>query len=113
MSKSNEGWSGCIVAILVIIFALVVAPIVGGLVLTQLWDWFIVTTFAAAPIGIFQAIGLSLVIAWFFRHIKRDDTKYKEVKSVAALLGTQIFYTAFEALFQLGFGWIIYSLMIR
>lgn len=44
------------------IASLILSPIWRSYVLVKLWAWFIVTTFALAPLTIPQALGLSLMV---------------------------------------------------
>ena len=81
------------------IAAIVLGVAFGGYVLSVLWAWFIVTTFAVMPLGIAQAIGVSLTFGFLFRSrrpLEKDD----------APLNSLLFMIAMP-LAMLGIGWIV------
>lgn len=49
--------------------ALIVESLVRGLVLAQLWAWFLVPNLGAPPIGVAQAIGIALIVSMLTAHI--------------------------------------------
>ena len=58
-----------------------------GYVLTVLWAWFVVPTFAAPALAIAPAIGLSLVLGYLTQHVQRSrkDQSFAEVMAEGAL----------------------------
>jgi len=87
-----------------ILITMIVTPVWRGYALSKLWLWFIVSTFGAAPLGIAQSIGLSLIVS-FVTHqtdsYEDKDKSYGEKMTRAVLLA---FMTPAMALF---IGWIV------
>lgn len=52
--------------------------IARGYILTRFWVWFVVPVFALAPLGLGQAVGLSLFVA-FFKTIKTSGKPEREL----------------------------------
>lgn len=57
--KTNENLAGCVVALLLTPFLIALR----GWVLAKLWLWLIVPTFGLRALSVWQAIGLSVVVA--------------------------------------------------
>lgn len=82
----------------------IASPIWRGFVFSKLWLWFIVPTFAAAPLGIAQSIGVGCVAMMLTtpaKAPKKDDRKFDE----AAL--ESISLAAVYPAMALLFGWIV------
>ena len=83
-----------------------IGTILNGFALSKLWSWFIVETFGIIPIGIAQAIGISLIIGYItyqFIDTKPDDSKNNNEK-----LFTQAGITIARPLGVLLFGFIVH-----
>lgn len=76
--KTNTGK-----ALVVLLIATVPASLFYGLVLCDLWAWFIVPVFAAPALTITQAVGVN-ILSSFFRHgLKRDEPETDDALSAA------------------------------
>lgn len=94
-TKASEAFIG----LLGLISAAVIGYIWGGYVFSVLWAWFVVTAFAAPPLGIAQAIGVTMAARFVFVKWKpeKDDSKPWD-----ALLGAFV-----TPLLFLAVGWIV------
>ena len=106
------GYSIVGVGITILFGALIVLGyFVSGLVLSIMWEWFIVSTFPLAPpITILEAIGITLIMGLFTSKLATvasvDDEErlsYRLAKSLGRFL-IQPFIALFIA-------WIVYKLM--
>lgn len=101
--KSFSDGAGCIVLLVWIVFQ----PLVYGLVLSQMWSWFVVPVGArcgltVGPINWAMGYGLALIVSLL---TARQDTKEddRETKDVWEL----VFMGAFTPLVVLFIGWIV------
>jgi putative flippase GtrA len=92
---------GIITAVLI---TLIVTPIWRGYALSKLWLWFIVSTFGAAPLGIAQSIGLSLIVS-FLTH-QMDSYQDKE-KAANERMVECFLYAFLSPAMALLIGWIV------
>ena len=101
MNKQDESAA----AVFIVFLWLVPGILLGGWTLMLLWGWFI-TPLGVASIGLFHAVGLSLIIAFFKtdKPIQNGDSPIE-----AAVEG--IFTHIFKVLIVLGLGWIVLQLM--
>lgn len=83
--------------------ALIFGPIIRGWVLTKLWVWFIVAPFNAAPLGVAQCIGLSLIVGFLTKESAHCDDKRPAMKRFWAGMA-QIFI---DPLFLLLFAYVV------
>ena len=67
-SKGSVALFGCIG----IIVSVVILVILNGLVLSQLWAWFVVPVLGVPQISIAQAVGLTLIVTYLFKEIRRE-----------------------------------------
>jgi hypothetical protein len=78
---------------------MVLVTLLNGVVLVDLWQWFIVPIFHIAPLNIPQALGISLMVGFMAHQISRQkDTEDNRVVLFTAVLRT---------LSAWGFGWVI------
>ena len=62
----------------IVIFAMLFGcAFIDGYALIVLWGWFIAPTFNAPPIGIAQAVGLTIVVGFFTSNFHRRDEEEK------------------------------------
>jgi hypothetical protein len=96
MEKSEMSLGG----VLFILFVIMpLSVIFSGYVITVLWDWFIVTTFAMKALTIPQALGLSLIISYLTLHqIQKDERDWSEKLGIAIA----------KPLVYLLIGWIVH-----
>lgn len=72
--------------------ALFAAPIVAlfllltGLVVSDLWEWFIVPIFGLEPLTFGQAIGLSLFLSFTCKHHKLTKTEEEKEKDWESII---------------------------
>jgi putative flippase GtrA len=92
---------GIITSFLII---LVVTPIWRGYALSKLWLWFIVSTFGAAPLGIAQSIGLSLMASFLTHQV---DTYQDKEKSSNERMTERVLYAFLSPAMALLIGWIV------
>ena len=80
-----------------IVLIIVSSSILGGLVLRQLWYWFVAPTFGVTELSLPIAIGLMLLVSMFVPH---RDLRRVEVKIfLARLYG--------RPLLTLAYGWVV------
>jgi hypothetical protein len=73
--KKEPSTEGCILAMIWFPLLLVLASTYHGFVLTKLWAWFVVPTFALPYLSLPAAIGISVIVG-FLSHsgsLKTDD----------------------------------------
>ena len=82
------------------VFLIVVIPVLNGLVLTKLWEWFVMPIFHIRQIYLAEAIGFSL-IAKYLQHTPPDeDNSSFPYRLIASIL---------NPLVALCFGWILHQ----
>lgn len=79
-----------------------ISSVWSGVALHYLWNWFVVTTFNLAPIGVIEAVGV-VIVAAFLTHQKQLDSKGGEHKH--PLLNSYTYALVRPALFIL-LGWL-------
>ena len=84
------------------IFAVPVAIVFRGFVLTKLWSWFVVSTFQVEPISIAAAIGIAALLAMVTH--QEINVKEEEVS-----LSERLLKAFLVPLMMLAFGYIIYQ----
>lgn len=92
--------TGVLLAVLGGIVAIVITYAWGGYVFSALWAWFIVTAFAAPPLGVAQAIGVLIVVGFAAKplNLKKDDD---------SSLGKSMLIAFAVPLLFLAVGWIV------
>lgn len=95
-----------IIGSLVVVFvSIFLSACWSGYVLSILWGWFMVTTFALPPLTIPAAIGMSLIVGYLTHQIKDEDVDndkdFKETMIRAIIIAT------IKPAFALLVGWII------
>lgn len=104
MSDDNKNLWAC----LGVLFVLVSIPLIAifqGWVLTVLWGWFVVPTFALPKLSIAVAIGLTLIVGMFKSYQVKNEEKSTEDKVVEWVAGILV------PLFILFLGWIVHLFM--
>jgi len=81
------------------------SAIANGLVLAQMWHWFVAGTFGVREIGCAQAIGLSLIVG-FVTH-QSDFTTKKPQRAFAEKIGAMLGMAVLRPALTLGFGAIV------
>ena len=89
-----------------VLFTLIVTPIWRGYVLSKLWLWFIVSTFAVNPLGVAQSIGIALTAA-FLTHQHDSDKAKDETKTSGQKLVNSIALAFLSPAVSLFVGWIV------
>lgn len=97
--KADE--SAVVVKVVGIVALSAVAILVRGLVISQLWSWFVTIHFGLAPISIPEALGISLMLGFVTSAV---DTSKSE--GFASKLGFSISYS----LAMWATGWLIFAL---
>lgn len=77
------------ISFLILIFYIIVAIILDGWVITQLWLWFVVPTFKITPLSIPIAIGIHWLV--FFLCPKKSDLREESIKSNVDLFLESVF----------------------
>jgi len=90
---------------LVVLIVFPALVIYDGFILKTIWNWFIPEIFGITPLTIPQAIGLSLVIA-YFKPSKSSDKDDDENPIV-----THLIYPIAQGLFILFLAWITFQFM--
>lgn len=78
------------------------AALWNGYVLTVLWRWFVVPTFGVAPLMLWQAIGLTMIVGYLTHQYTSADKDGDGLKGLAMLI--------LKPLFALFFGWLTLQL---
>lgn len=99
---------GCVLALLSLPLLIVVGAVANGLVLSQLWDWFVVETFNVPGINAFQAIGISLIAGMLTKGSTSRESDEEE-HSVWYSLSLAFALAIVSPLFALFVGWTIYQ----
>jgi hypothetical protein len=99
MSRSSSVLKGCIVAVLAFLAFAVIAYILNGLALMNLWAWFVVPVLDVRPLSLVEAIGFGIVVSFLTKqHVDtRDD------EAIIAIA-----YTVLSPLLALGIGYIVH-----
>lgn len=95
--------------LLTLVMGAVAATVLRGLVLAQLWKWFIVPAFGLPQISIPLAIGLSVILNYFLVTKNKREDKDEKMNSEQLAEGAVKAITAevVAAFFVLLVGWII------
>lgn len=90
------------------IYLVLLAPLTlwWGFVLMALWNWFL-PSIGAPPIGLVQAIGISIVAAYFTIGIKKNEEENELFESLGSLVAFLIVKAGVTGGFFLLFGWIV------
>ncbi|MHA2377623.1 MAG: hypothetical protein ACXAB9_15840 [Candidatus Thorarchaeota archaeon] len=107
MNKNNDVLAGCGMESIIAVLVLILAPVayaVRGLVLKQLWIWFVTETFGIIPITSIQAIGLSIVVG-FLTHQEYESKKDRTTSEAATSLIVSVFI---GPLLALAAGWVVH-----
>lgn len=105
--NDNSKLMGCIGWVSVIVLSVVLGIPLSGWVLSVMWGWFVVPVFHLPDLTVWQAVGLSCIVA-FLKSSSNNDNKTKtEVEIISNLLVAAFF----SPLLALGFAWIVHSLM--
>lgn len=110
-------------AVMMVVFGFLLATllvvmgtsIVYGITLSVLWGWFIAPTFGLPPLGIAEAIGLSVVVGYLMPerpHAEQPaEAKPESPEAKRAALGKSVatlFRPIGRALGVLAFGWAVH-----
>lgn len=96
----------CLGAVLGWAFVVVTATILTGLVLQQLWAWFIVRTFGLPALSVPVALGVSTIVGMLTRQAQSDTKKEENTTKVIARAVASAYS---EPPICLVFGWVIQS----
>jgi hypothetical protein len=98
--------AGCLIAMApFVIGSLIVGPVVRGWVLSRLWGWFIVTSFAAPPLHVVPSIGLMIVATFVINHpMVRSNKK----ESAGEMMISFIVVAFLPPLLTLWVGWLVH-----
>ena len=88
----------------VVLILIIFATLLRGYIISKLWFWFVVPTFALNPLTIVQAIGLSLIISYVTISKKELEPKDEDFFIEASKSFMVSIILAIYALFT---GWII------
>jgi len=80
--------------------------VLHGWVLTKLWAWFIVPTFALPALSLPAAIGVSVVVGFLTTHLSHADMAATPNTYIQSLI-TAFVFTTCTALLSLIGGWIV------
>ncbi len=87
-----------------ILGSIVLLSIVNGIVLSSLWNWFVVKQFGAARMSVPMAIGLNLILNLLIQKFSSTSTSQeKDKKKIAG----QLIGILLSPLFVLFVGWIV------
>ena len=88
---------------------IVVGSLINGLVLSNLWGWFVVPTFGLPQLSLVPAIGVAMVVR-FLTHQYIESPEKKEKKD-STERWTGLVVTLFSPFITLLFGWIVHLFM--
>ena len=96
-----------ILSLIVIVILGIPVSLLSGVVLVDLWRWFVEPVFPAAPsLTYLQAIGLGLVAGWFKIGLQTVDFDTKNRGPIAAGIGVLVAFTvALLILWGAGAAW--------
>ncbi len=99
--KQLEAMSGCSASLL----GMVIYPLVGGLVLSIIWGWFMVPIFGLSALTIPQAIGLRLVAGVISggHYVSKEEMAENSWKSLGIFLA--------RCAFLLALAWVVKRFM--
>lgn len=92
--------------LLFLLIALVPLTLLSGLVLTDLWAWFIVPTFGLDPLSLPAAIGLSIIVGYLTANQAPDSDKEPWAVAIETVVTS-----LFRILFAWGAGAIVAQFM--
>ena len=107
--RTKDDNTGAIIGCAAYFILLPFTALLNGYALSMLWQWFVVSTFEARPIGILPAIGIAMVAGFLTKQYNSSDPDPS--KSHSTRMAELIAYTVLNPLFALVFGWIVHSLM--
>ena len=107
MNDDNEFFGGIGIGAIAII-VVIVGAFLSGLVISQLWSWFIVDTFGVPKISVPVAIGISLIVGKL-THQEIDKKESDKTKSILYKLVEAMTTTILGPLLYLVIGWIVYQ----
>jgi hypothetical protein len=86
---------------------LITSTLIKGVVLSKLWQWFVVSSFGLPPMSIAVAIGISMIVSYL------TVTKLPKDENPSGATSTQIAnkffgFSIFYPLMVLFFGWIVH-----
>lgn len=93
-----------LIGFLVLIAVSIPVTLLSGLVLSDLWDWFILPVFTVPPITFMQAVGLSLVVAFFKLGLATTPVSGEAERPIATGFA-KLFGYLIVLLFIWGMGW--------
>lgn len=94
--------------VLGVLVAVIFGSIMRGWVLHILWGWFAVGSFNLAPIGITEAMGLSLIVYMFTGHLA--EKKVAEGAGLLTTIGHMIGVLILGPMLALLMGWILFQI---
>ncbi len=96
----------CLGLLVYMVVLCVISSLLYGVVLSQLWAWFITPMFHVQEITIAQAIGISLVVGLLTFRQNANSYESKS-KDMGLALTEGLVATVIPALVSLFFGWIV------
>lgn len=108
MKRDLTGW-GCFGIVAYSVVLVIASSVISGLVLRQLWFWFIVPVFNTPALTTPQAIGLNIIAGLFLVGATRESNKWEDNITGALLEATM--NLVIRATLFLTFGWIVQSFM--
>jgi hypothetical protein len=105
MSENVERDDTALILVLVLFVMVIPATLYGGWVLQTLWGWFVVPTFHFAPLTIWTAIGLRLILTLTTHQMR--ETKPENTKGVARVFGECISAAFAWPSLLLFIGWMV------
>ena len=102
MSKAEKGFDAMVALVLLMVFS-PLSILWSGYVLTVLWGWFVVPTFAVAALSIPAAAGLSMVI----RFASNWGAAEKGDRGPIGDVGYSIWKSTFIPAWMLFWGWVV------
>lgn len=107
--KTKTAWS------LGILVLMPLSAILHGVVLSIMWDWFVVSSLHAPPLHVAAAMGVSLIISLLTAHVVDEDRNKEAVKAIPH---SRAFWHAFQQWIILPgmvllFGWVLKHFVAR
>ena len=85
------------------VLIIVLSTLFNGYALTKLWSWFVVPAFGVAPLGLTQAIGVSLIVSYLTHQIHEEDKS----RSTSETLIRSVAIAIMKPSLALLMGWIV------
>lgn len=111
LSILNEVSKVKIKTVLLASASILVTALLGGYVVSTLWEWFVVPTFTAPPLNVVPAIGIALIVRLLTYNVDDYTEPTNESPDPVDAFMFHIFMGIVLPLVCLGIGWVFHFFM--